>query len=160
MQTTQDQLHKKNHDLAELYREKSKKFTQVTNLYNILKSRAMRTQMQSAASDSVSRALDSLARNESATPMPVSMPMPGGGKPVEVSHPQTPRQHHMYPVNRDGVEQLHRYQRSGTGSSKGKRHDIVAPTATTTGAMPPPSRPGNMRTCMSYPLYQFVDRLN
>lgn len=58
MQTAQEQLQKKNQELFEMYREKSKKFTQITNLYNLLKSRAMKSQMQTAASDSVSRALD------------------------------------------------------------------------------------------------------
>ncbi|GKZ80220.1 hypothetical protein AnigIFM56816_004437 [Aspergillus niger] len=60
METAQDQLRKKNQELVDMYREKCKKFTQMTNLYNILKSRAMRSQMQTAATDTVSQALDSL----------------------------------------------------------------------------------------------------
>ena len=128
MQTSQEQLQKKNQELFEMYREKSKKFTQITNLYNLLKSRAMKSQMQTAASDSVSRALDSIApsRHQPSTSVPnrsTSIPQ----------DPQTPSSKQYYPVDQEGVEQLHRYQRSGTGSSKGrKRNDI---------SMPPPSRP-------------------
>lgn len=130
MQATQDQLQKQNQELFEMYRDKSKKFTQITNLYNLLKSRAMKSQMQTAASDSVSQALNSLgSRNElstSASNRPMSMTQP----------PQTPssKQYGNYPVNQEGVEQLHRYQRSGTGSSKGRKRDYI-------GVMPPPSRP-------------------
>lgn len=127
MQTAQEQLQKKNQELFEMYREKSKKFTQITNLYNLLKSRAMKSQMQTAASDSVSQALNSLAsRNEPSTS--------GSNRPMSVSQvPQTPLSHN-YPVNQEGVEQLHRYQRSGTGSSRGKRKSDRT-------VMPPPNRP-------------------
>lgn len=117
MQQTQDQLQKKNQELVDMYREKSKKFTQITNLYNLLKSRAMRPQIQTAASDSISQTLKTL-----------------GNK----GPPQTPssRQQKTFPVDREGVEQINRYQRSGTGSSKGLRK------RTADGAtMPPPSRP-------------------
>lgn len=55
MQEAQEQLQKKNQELADLYREKSKKLSQMTNLYNLLKARAMRSQMQNAASDTVSQ---------------------------------------------------------------------------------------------------------
>lgn len=130
MQITQDQLHKKNQELAELYRDKCKKLTQITTLYGVLKSRSMIPNMQTAATDSVSRTLNSLpSRAEPSTS--------ASNKPMDTSQiPQTPRQYNMCPVNQDGVEQLHRYQRSGTGSSKGaKRADA--------GAMPPPNRPGN-----------------
>lgn len=161
MQTTQDQLHKKNQELVDLYRDKSKKFTQITNLYNLLKSRAMRSQMQTAASDSVSRTLDSLeTRNEPGTTLSdrcagVSRspqmragghpgPHPHAGSQAQLQPPQTPlsRPYNMYPLNPDGVEQLHRHQRSGTGSSKGMK------PRESTRMMPPPSRPmasGNPR---------------
>lgn len=130
MQASQEQLQKKNQELFEMYRDKSKKFTQITNLYNLLKSRAMESQMQTAASDSVSQALNSLgSRNEvstSASNRPISM----------APDPQTPssKQYGDYPVNQKGVEQLHRHQRSGTGSSKGRKRNRIV-------TMPPPSRP-------------------
>ncbi|EAW06745.1 uncharacterized protein ACLA_084400 [Aspergillus clavatus NRRL 1] len=136
MQTTQDQLRKKNQELVDLYREKCKKFAQITNLYNLLKSRAMRSQMQTAASDTVSQALGSLATT-------ANQPLPSGlSKSGNISRPpQTPlsRQSNPFPINVEGVEQLHRHQRSGTGSSKGvnqKAHNA---------AMPPPAIANNLR---------------
>ncbi|KAB8238093.1 uncharacterized protein BDW43DRAFT_297037 [Aspergillus alliaceus] len=124
---THEQLQKKNQELVDLYREKRKKLTQITNLYNQLKSRAMRSHLQTAPSDSVSQALNSLRppRNEpsitSTSKRPSSLPGPL----------QTP--------SLQGVEQLYRYQRSGTGSSKGARKRTDATV------MSPPSLPGNAR---------------
>lgn len=153
MQNTQDQLHKKNQELVDLYRDKSKKFTQITNLYNILKSRAMRSQMQTAASDSVSRTLNSLAPLR--TGPSTTAAAAAASKPVEGSDPpQTPRQQSMYPVSRDGVEQLHRYQRSGTGSSRGKQKRPEA------AAMPPPSRPLGLGTIRNSKYSQSPGRWN
>lgn len=133
MQNTHEQLQKKNEELADLYREKCKKFTQITNLYNLLKTRAMRSQMQTAASDSVSQALRSLAPLQ-AEPRSA---MPSLSNTVAGPPPQTPssRQQSAFPVDTEGVEQLHRHQRSGTGSSRGtKRRAAIT-------AMAPPSRP-------------------
>ncbi|KAL2830568.1 hypothetical protein BDW59DRAFT_170124 [Aspergillus cavernicola] len=130
MQTAQENLRKKNQELVDMYREKCKKFSQITNLYNLLKSRAMRSQMQTAAV--ASQAINSLEvpHNE-----PNILPTNSFG----ISRPpQTPSsyQQRVYPLDLDGVEQLHRHQRSGTGSSKGtKQKDDIA-------TMPPPSRPG------------------
>lgn len=142
MQATQDELHKKNQDLAELYREKSKKLSQMTNLYNLLKARAMRSQMQTAASDSVSQTLHSLDRVSRSGPPPVQPgppPMPTASSSIP-RRPPTP----AYPITANGVEQLHRYQRSGTGSSKRVRTKDVDAAAV---AMPPPTNrsPWNMR---------------
>ncbi|BCS20408.1 uncharacterized protein APUU_20840S [Aspergillus puulaauensis] len=127
-QTVQEQLRKKNQELADMYREKCKKFTQITHLYNVLKSRAMRSQMQNAA---VSQAFNDL-----------EIPRNGPSSLVAQTHgaqvpPQTPSafQQRTYPLDLDGVEQLHRHQRSGTGSSKGTKQKSN-PTA-----MAPPSRP-------------------
>ena len=135
MQDTHEQLGKKNQELADLYRDKCKKFTQITNLYNLLKTRAMRSQMQTAASDSVSQALRSLAPPQ-AEPHH-AMPPLSNTNTVRGPPPQTPsaRQQSAFPVDTEGVEQLHRHQRSGTGSSRGpKRRAAVS-------AMAPPSRP-------------------
>ncbi|PWY68421.1 cyclin [Aspergillus heteromorphus CBS 117.55] len=128
MQATQDQLHKKNQELVDMYREKCKKFAQMTNLYNLLKSRAMRSQMQTAASDTVSQALNSLAVSRGDQPVLVPK-LPGAS-----ALPQTPstRQSNTYPVSQEGVEQLDRHQRSGTGSSKGAKQKADM------AAMPPP----------------------
>lgn len=146
MQANQEQLHKKNQELVELYREKCKKFTQITNLYNLLKSRAMRSRMQTAASDTVFQTLNSPSSYRNALPPPSTSA--SNQQHIPTSHPpQTPssRAYNAYPVDQDGVEQLHRYQRSGTGSSKGAKKKADA------AAMPPPSRVGgNARNC-KYP---------
>jgi hypothetical protein len=117
-----------------MYREKCKKHTQMTNLYNLLKGRAMRSQMQTAASDSVSHALNSLpgTRNEE------MISMNRGRTGQQQSHHQTPssRQFGSFRTDRHGIEQLHRHQRSGSGSSRGGGGLVAA-------AMPPPKRPFN-----------------
>ncbi|KAJ5178576.1 Zinc finger RING-type [Penicillium coprophilum] len=130
MQSTQEDLQKKNQELNDMYRDKNNKLAQMTNLYNLLKARAMRSRMQTAASDTVSQALSSL---NAPPPVSVSRPdVPARPSAQVTRHPKTP----TFPVNPDGVEQLHRYQRSGTGSSKRAR------TRTPREApMPPPVRP-------------------
>lgn len=130
MQSAQEYLQRKNQDLNDLYRDKNNKLAQMTSLYNLLKARAMRSRMQTAASDTVSQALLSLNAPPSVSiPLSDALPVP----PVpNKRNPKTP----TFSVNKDGVEQLHRHQRSGTGSSK------RAKTRTTReGPMPPPSRP-------------------
>ncbi|KAI3001220.1 hypothetical protein CBS147346_6540 [Aspergillus niger] len=136
METAQDQLRKKNQELVDMYREKCKKFTQMTNLYNILKSRAMRSQMQTAATDTVSQALDSLTASRN---NPTGL-VPGHQESSRPPHSPMSRQLNVYPVNQEGVEQIHRHQRSGTGSSKGNKQK------TDIAAMPPPSRPIDSRS--------------
>ncbi|OKL57511.1 hypothetical protein UA08_07247 [Talaromyces atroroseus] len=74
MQLTQDQLQKKIEELSSLYQDKCKKHTQMTNLYNLLKSQAMRSQIQTAASDSVSQTLKSLPHASAARPGGPMMP--------------------------------------------------------------------------------------
>ncbi|RAH50337.1 uncharacterized protein BO95DRAFT_352703 [Aspergillus brunneoviolaceus CBS 621.78] len=138
MQTTQDQLRKKNQELVDMYREKCTRFTQITNLYNLLKSRAMKSQMQTAATDSVHQTLNSL-------PLPLP-PLPQSQSHQTSMPPQTPL--HRYPVDREGVEQLHRHQRSGTGSSKGAATQIQKQKQKQNAdavAMPPPLPPGRLQ---------------
>ncbi|GBF66296.1 FAM50 family protein [Trichophyton mentagrophytes] len=55
----QEQLQKKNQELVNEYREKCKKHAQMTNLYNLLKNRAIRSQIQTAVSDTVAQTLNS-----------------------------------------------------------------------------------------------------
>ncbi|PLB47515.1 cyclin [Aspergillus steynii IBT 23096] len=130
MQASQEQLQKKNQELVDLYRDKCKKLTQITNLYNLLKSRAMRSQMQTAASDTVSSALNTMGRSGNRPPVSAPTTLLAASVPLQTpaSFPQN-----TFPVNQDGVEQIHRHQRSGTGSSKKARAAVAA--------MPPPGRP-------------------
>ncbi|CAG7922297.1 unnamed protein product [Penicillium olsonii] len=130
MQSAQDDLQKKNQELNDLCRDKTNKLSQMSNLYNLLKSRAMRSRMQSAASDTVSQTLLTLNA-------PTSIPLAtdsSRGPASSSKFPRTP----PFPVNKDGVEQLHRHQRSGTGSSKGTR-----PKTSRENTMLPPTRHPN-----------------
>ncbi|KAE8392949.1 hypothetical protein BDV23DRAFT_170594 [Aspergillus alliaceus] len=137
LQATHEQLQKKNQELVDLYREKRKKLTQITNLYNLLKSRAMRSHLQTAPSDSVSQALNSLRPPRNEPPITSTSKRPSG-LPGPLQTPSL-RLQNIFPVDQEGVEQLHRYQRSGTGSSKGARKRTDATV------MSPPSLPGNAR---------------
>ncbi|KAJ5159485.1 cyclin [Penicillium canariense] len=128
MQSEQEQLQKKNQDLVDLYRETSKKLTQMTSLYNLLKARAMKARMQTAASENVSQTLNTLSSRPGPT-MPMTQPGPSMPAIPTVRTPKTP----CFPLSPEGVEQLHRYQRSGTGSSKRSRPQVGG-----TSAMPPP----------------------
>ncbi|KAK2808711.1 hypothetical protein FQN50_004382 [Emmonsiellopsis sp. PD_5] len=129
MQISQGQLQKKNHELVELYREKSKKHAQTTNLYNLLKSRAMRSQIQTAASDSVSQVLESFV----VAPRSHSSAENDLYRPMTSLAPSPRRSPARYPTNISGVEQLHPHQRSGSGSGTGTNNPLEY------AAMPPPS---------------------
>ncbi|KAJ5894793.1 Zinc finger RING-type [Penicillium taxi] len=127
LQATQEQLQKKNQELIDLYRQKSKKLSQVTNLYNLLKARAMRSQMQTTASNTALETLQGISsRDGTATLIASANPsqMPA------LMKPRTPRAP-SFPISPEGIERLHRHQRSGTGSSRGlKTSDAIT--------MPPP----------------------
>ncbi|KAJ5083415.1 cyclin [Penicillium angulare] len=113
LQGSQEQLQKKNEELVDMYREKSKKLSQMTNLYNLLKTRAMRSRMETAAFESVSNTLNTAPRIAPAAsttiPQPPRIPTLPLPRP-----PKTP----SYPKSPDGIEQLHRHHRSGTVSSR------------------------------------------
>jgi E3 ubiquitin-protein ligase CCNP1IP1 len=130
-QLNQEQLHKKNQELVSMYRDKCKKYTQITNLYNLLKSRALRSQMQTAASDSVSHTLNSLSGSRNGHSFPLNLNVSTQQEP----QPSLPRQYAQCSPHQNGVEQLHSHQRSGSVSSKdaGRMVDSIA--------MPPPNRP-------------------
>lgn len=118
MQSAQEDLQKKNQELNDLYRDKNNKLSQMTNLYSLLKARAMRSRMQTAASDTVSQALNSLPSLNVPPSVSVARSAMSPTIPAQVSrHLKT----QSYPVDTEGVEQLHRHQRSGTGSSKRAR---------------------------------------
>ncbi|KAJ5097955.1 cyclin [Penicillium argentinense] len=114
LQAASEELEKKNQELIGLNREKSKKLSQMTNLYNLLKARAMRTQLQSAASDTVSQTINTFSTRTEPT---ASISLTGNNGQLKS---RTPGAHKaaVFPVSPEGVEQLHRYQRSGTGSSR------------------------------------------
>jgi E3 ubiquitin-protein ligase CCNP1IP1 len=57
MQVDQDGLRRKNEEIMQAYREKSRKYLQTQELYDKLKRRAMLGQVQDAASDAVNHAI-------------------------------------------------------------------------------------------------------
>lgn len=131
LQAAQEQLQKKNQELVDLYREKSTKLTQMTNLYNLLKARAMRSRMETAASETVSHTLNTKSRN-----MPVGSLAPSGQSQIPTRSMPLPPKTPSFPMSPSGIEQLHRYQRSGTGSSRRVDTKVSNPTG-----MVPPGRP-------------------
>lgn len=159
MKSNEEQLVKKNQELVDIYREKSKKYAQVTNLYNLLKSRAMRSQIKTAATDSVAHALEPYGRSN-VNPVPA---MPNATARNDITshtnnnaHGYVP--HHRpvtsltgippvnsaYPnrqspsLNQSEIERLHRHQRSGSSSSGGFNHNQQRRGSLDGYNMPPP----------------------
>ncbi|OQE27255.1 hypothetical protein PENSTE_c004G09772 [Penicillium steckii] len=114
MQGAHEQLEKKNQELLDLNRERSKKLSQITNLYNLLKARAMRSQLENAASDTVSQTINTFTTRAEPVVSNTHTTITTHPKARTPGGPKTP----IFPISPEGVEQLHRYQRSGTGSSK------------------------------------------
>lgn len=133
MQAAQEELQKKNQELVDLYREKSKKLSQMTNLYNLLKARAMKSRMETAPSENVSQTLNSLASRTGPTSALAHAPAQPATSMPKIQKARTPKTP-SFAFSPEGVEQLHRYQRSGTGSSKMSR-----PQRGGKSAMPPPA---------------------
>lgn len=137
MQGAHEQLEKKNQELLDLNRERSKKLSQITNLYNLLKARAMRSQLENAASDTVSQTINTFTTRAEPVVSNTHTTITTHSKARTPGGPKTP----IFPISPEGVEQLHRYQRSGTGSSK--RAGKKTPGAT---AMLPPAARGNWKS--------------
>jgi hypothetical protein len=121
----QKTLQQKNAELVEMYREKSKKQAQTQHLYDTLKKRVMTSQVQTAASDSVTQVINSLPS--------VPRRQPLGSDPY-IQPPQTTNFHPNDQRSNDQYQQAI-HSRSPTHSS---RHARVETTAT---AMPPPPGP-------------------
>ena len=128
MQIDQDRLKNENRDLVAAYREKSRKHQQTQELYDRLKRKEMTAATQSAAFDSVDEVLGNVTRQ------------PRFGHPprnLGASRPQTDRGFIPTHVDHNGIEQVHRHQRSGSANSGGSG-----------GNMPPPPLPraGGLRS--------------
>lgn len=128
----------------------------MTNLYNLLKSRAMRSQIQTAASDSVSQTLQSLPRmNTNNTRVPMSginsFPSNGSRPMVPQSTRLTSRHFNALPSPEfqtlsSGAERLSKHQRSGGSSSREKLGRLGKHLE----SMPPPKLPFGGKSCL-YP---------
>lgn len=107
-----------------MYRDKSKKQAQTQHLYDTLKKRVMTSQVQTAASDSVAQAINSMS----------SIPRPQTFGDASAQQPPPPN----YPTNdqRGNMQYEHaHHSRSPSRSSKNAHAEAEA------SAMPPPSGP-------------------
>jgi hypothetical protein len=124
LQIDQKTIQQKNVELVEMYRDKSKKQAQTQHLYDTLKKRVMTSQVQTAASDSVAQAINSMS----------SIPRPQPfGDPSFQPHPPTS----FHPNGQRGSDrhQQTQHSRSPGPSSRNAHVEIGA------AAMPPPSGP-------------------
>ncbi|ERF68709.1 hypothetical protein EPUS_05770 [Endocarpon pusillum Z07020] len=124
LQIDQKTLQQKNVELVEMYRDKSKKQAQTQHLYDTLKKRVMTSQVQTAASDSVAQAINSMS----------SIPRPQTFGDASVQQPPPPN----YRTNdqRGNMQYEHaHHSRSPSRSSKNAHAEAEA------SAMPPPSGP-------------------
>ncbi|KAJ5718441.1 cyclin [Penicillium malachiteum] len=161
LQASQEELKKKNQELVDQYREKSKKLSQMTTLYNLLKARTLHSQMETAAADSVTKALKTPTSRSGLKPGAVTpsgssyapsiqtisrAPLPRASSSREsVSTISIPRT--SFPVDADGVEQLHPYQKSGSagsaGSTSSTRSNRVSKNLVKDTSMGPPLWPAS-----------------
>jgi len=108
-----------------MYREKSKKHAQTQHLYDTLKKRILMSQVETAASDNVARTLKTIASGT----RPGTFNGTGFTQATSLgTNTGHERESNGIPVNENGVEQLHRRQRQGSGSQ-----------ASGDLAMPPPN---------------------
>ncbi|KJF60436.1 E3 ubiquitin-protein ligase CCNP1IP1 [Coccidioides immitis RS] len=114
LKSSQQQLQKKNQELVELYRDKSKRHAQITNLYNILKSRTMRSQLQTAVSDTVAHTLQSLGTsgNQTSNGFEPLMPVSSSQRLAQCNNDSSTI------FNSNTIEHFHRQQRSESSNSQ------------------------------------------
>ncbi|KAL9620366.1 MAG: hypothetical protein Q9160_005066 [Pyrenula sp. 1 TL-2023] len=143
LQLEKADLHKKNEELYRMYTEKTKKHQQTQHLYDTLKKRILMSQVQTAASDTVNRTVNSLT---SAT-----RPNTFTGNGVPSGRRSMPeigdRLQHDPLLDTNGVEILHSHQRSGSASN----HSADA------AIMPPPERPSFHRPRKYFALLEALD---
>ena len=109
-----------------MYREKSKKHAQTQHLYDTLKKRILMSQVETAASDNVAQTLKTMASGT----RPGTFNGTGFTQATSLgTNAGHERESCEIPVNENGVEQLHRRQRQGSGSQASG--DVAA--------MPPPN---------------------
>lgn len=111
-----DDLARKNHELVEAFREKSRKHIQTQELYDRLKRKALMTDVQTAASESVHHVLQS-ASGQRYTDR-------GGDARINqpyqaTSQAQRQRQYPQFLVDHNGIERLQHHQRDGSHGSGG-----------------------------------------
>jgi E3 ubiquitin-protein ligase CCNP1IP1 len=144
-----EHIQHKNHELAEAYREKSRKHLQIQELYDKLKRRTLYSQVQNAALETVDRTLHtSSAMSSNFAGKTGEM---GMGQQIMGEAQKLPR-HQRLPVDRQGVEQVHSHQRSGSASSGSPKHaagNMAPPLSATGGQGSGPWAGGNTHGLLS-----------
>lgn len=127
MQIDQDRLKAENTSLVAAYRDKQRKHQQTQELYDRLKRKEMTAATQFAAFDSVDEVLGNVSGRQvfGASMHPQQQPAVSGDSAV--------RGLHTTHVDRNGIEQVHTHQRSGSTHSQGSG-ELMPP--------PPLHRPG------------------
>lgn len=134
LELERNDIHKKNIELIELYREKQRKAAQTEELYTKLKRKVMMSRVHTAATDTANQTVNAISGLRSAGPsagMSAREHQKYSIRPLQ-------RYEDRFPVDQNGVEQLHSHQRSGSNSNHSAIDDSIA--------MPPPNRPSGVRT--------------
>ena len=127
MQIDQNKLKAENTSLVAAFREKNRKHQQTQELYDRLKRKEMTAQTQSAAYESVDEVLGTVSHRRSRDSLSPNKSY------QSMARPQGQRETNQFPVNQNGVEQLHTHQRSGSNGSRNSRGRIPPPFARATG---------------------------
>ncbi|KAK2746989.1 hypothetical protein FQN57_002561 [Myotisia sp. PD_48] len=134
LEITQDQLQKKNQELVGVYRDKCKKHAQMTNLYNLLKSRAMRSQIQTAVSDTVAQTLQTLGASGSSQ-------SPGLDPNRSTTSLPSPRAHRFDRYTENSINMGQRFQQESGNVNAGATAMMPPPT----GLINSPRNPNNVQ---------------
>ncbi|KAI9732096.1 MAG: hypothetical protein M1834_004192 [Cirrosporium novae-zelandiae] len=121
-------LQRKNHELMQTINEKVRKQQETQHLYDKLKQRAMLSHVQTAANESVPHILNSAAANRYADQFPGVHQAHLGGMGSSSARDSRPTSR-SFPVDHNGVEQLHRHQKSGSAGN-GDAHGTMGPPPT------------------------------
>jgi len=121
LQIDQKTLQQKNTELSDMYRDKSKKQAQTQHLYDTLKKRVMTSQVQTAASDSVAQAINSMSS--------IPRPQTFADASFQQPHPISFRPDDQ----RDNVQYQHPHHGRSPSQSSKNAHDGAE-----AAAMPPP----------------------
>ncbi|KAI9821891.1 MAG: hypothetical protein M1827_002473 [Pycnora praestabilis] len=124
LELDQDNLQKKNHELVEAFREKSRKHLQTQELYNKLKRRTLLAQVQTAASDSV----DQTYQPTSFGPLHGAVGSLSGNQQVPApATSRRQRQNQVFTLDQQASQRRHLHQRTGSDGSGGSGGNMGQP---------------------------------
>ena len=124
MQMDQDKLKTENTNLVAAFRVKSRKHQQTQELYDRLKRKEMTAATRSAAFESVDEVLGSVSSRQHTGVSHYPNPKPYQPELRTLYQHSLPQ----YPLNQNGVEQLHNpHQRNGSNGSGGSGRNMMPP---------------------------------